>query len=335
MFFGIVYSLGSWLNSGNMWVSLLAVIVYAVLVVVLITVFDYMFGWAERKIMAKAQSRHGPTKVGKYGILQNLADLIKLIAKSNYAPRNAKKFIFSFTIVLMLAISIFIILLLPFSQSLTVANLGFGLLVIFVALAFMPIIIFINGFASGNKFAAISAERSVVMLVSYEIPLLIIIASVAMLSGSYNLVEIIAAQAATHWYVLLMPIGFATFFIAMLAEFERPPFDIREADSELIAGWLTDVSAPYFSLALFIDYTRMFLGSLVITMLFLGGWSGPGLLPPIFWLLAKSVAIALVIIVIRATMVRMRLDRLLRIGWMALLPLALVNLILTFIIFVK
>ena len=131
-----------------------------------------------------------------------------------------------------------------------------------------------------------------------------------------------------------MPIGFVVFFIAMLAELERPPFDLREADSELIAGWLVDVGAPYYAVALFVDYTRMFLGSLLISLLFLGGWLGP-YLPGLVWLLIKAFAVATVIVIIRATTVRMRLDRLMRFGWFWLLPLAVLNIILTFMLFVK
>jgi NADH-quinone oxidoreductase subunit H len=136
------------------------------------------------------------------------------------------------------------------------------------------------------------------------------------------------------WYAVLMPIGFVIFFIVMLAELERPPFDIREADNELIAGWLTDVGAPYYGLALFLDYTRMFVGTLLISILFLGGWNGP-VLPPFVWLMVKVVILTFFIIVIRATTVRMRLDRLLHFGWIYLLPLSVINLLISFALFVR
>jgi NADH-quinone oxidoreductase subunit H len=125
------------------------------------------------------------------------------------------------------------------------------------------------------------------------------------------------------------------FFITMIAELERPPFDLREADSELIAGWLTDVSAPYYGIVLFLDYTRMFVGSLIIAVLFFGGWLGPSILPPIGWLLIKAVVIALSIIAVRVTTVRMRIDRLLGLGWKYLMPLSVVNLLITFLLFIR
>lgn len=329
---GIGSFVSNFLQLGGAAAQVVDTAVYAIAVSILIVAFDYAFGWVERKVVAKIQKRHGPTYTGKYGLLQNLADFVKLLSKEHAAPKSADKPLFLLSIPLMLSISIFLVFLLPFSPGLIVSNIGLGLLVIFVLLSFMPLIIFASGFASGNKFAAISAQRSVVMLLSYEIPLILVLAAVGALANSYNIAGIIGAQRQ-WWFVLLMPIGFAVFFIAMLAELERPPFDMREADSELIAGWLTDVSAPYYMIALFLDYTRMFLGSLLIAILFFGGWNGP-VLPPVVWLLLKAFIISFFIVIVRATTVRMRIDRLLRFGWTWLLPLSLVNLIITYLIFI-
>jgi NADH-quinone oxidoreductase subunit H len=311
---------------------LLGIVAYAIGIAVLILVFDYFLGWVERKVIAKIQRRHGPTYTGKYGLLQNLADFVKLLAKEHAIPKSADVPVFLLAIPLMLAISLFLIFIIPFSPTLIETNLGLGVLVVFVLLSFMPLIVFAGGFSSGNKFAAISAQRSVVMLLSYEIPLIIVVATVCALAGSYSIAGIVNAQSQL-WFALLSPIGFGIFFIAMLAELERPPFDMREADSELIAGWLTDVSAPYYMLALFLDYTRMFLGSLLIVILFLGGWYGP-FLPPVVWLLLKVFVVSLFIMILRATNMRMKIDSLLRLGWFGLLPFSLLNLIITYLIFI-
>lgn len=313
--------------------DILNAVAYAIEISILIVAFDYVFGWVERKTIAKIHKRHGPTFVGKYGMLQNLADFVKLLSKAHMVPSGADKPVFLITIPLMLSITLFLTMLLPFSPLLAQSNIGLGMLVIFVILSFMPMIIFANGFASGNKFAEISAQRSVVMLLSYEIPLILVLATVGMVARGYNIAGIIEAQA-TNWFVFVMPLGFVIFFIAMLAELERPPCDMREADSELIAGWLTDVSPPYYMLALFLDYSRMFLGSLLIAILFFGGWNGP-VLPPFFWIIFKAFAISFFIIIVRATTVRMRLDMLLRFGWVWLLPLSLLNLIVTYLIFLR
>jgi len=319
------------INSSNVLTSLAGIIVYGILISILIFVFSYFFGWFERKMIAKAQYRHGPTYVGKFGILQNLADLIKLMAEEVIVPANANKFLISLAPVVLVALNIFVIFLIPFSPTLQGSNLGLGLLIIFVLLGFTPILIFLTGFSTGNKYADISAQRSVLMLISYELPMIIVIASVALLTNSYSIASLIAVQS--KWpLALLMPIGLFVFFVAMLAELERPPFDTREADSELIAGWLTDISAPYYALALLLDYARMFLGSLLIAIIFFGGWSGPSILPSVVWLLIKAFLIAVFITLIRITTVRMRMDKVLRFGWVWLMPLALINLIITYFV---
>ncbi len=313
---------------------LLALVVFAVIIGVVVGVFAYLFGWMERKVVARVQSRHGPTYVGKFGILQNLADIVKLLSKENIIPDNADKPLFLLILPLVFAIFVIILGFLPLTGSFVGINTSWGLLVVFIALSFTPLLLFLAGWTSGNKFSSISAQRSVMILVSYEIPLMLVVVSVAMLANGYGLGAIVAAQQS-RWFVLAMPLGFVVFFMVMLAELERSPFDLREADNELIAGWLTDVGAPYFGLALFLDYTRVFVGTLLMALLFFGGWLGPAIVPGFVWLLLKVVALVLSIIIIRATLVRMKIDRVLKVGWIYLMPLAVVNLLISFILFVR
>jgi NADH-quinone oxidoreductase subunit H len=209
-----------------------------------------------------------------------------------------------------------------------------GLFAVFVLISFSPLLLFLAGWTSGNKFGSISAQRSVMVMISYEVPMFLVIIAVAMLSNGYSLVSVVGAQSS-YWFALLMPIGFVIFFIVMLAELERPPFDLREADSELVAGWLTDASAPYYALALMLDYVRMFVGALLIALLFFGGWLGPSVILPFAWLIAKVLLITVFIVIIRATSVRMRIDNVLKLGWIYLTPLAMLNLLVTFIVFVR
>ncbi len=320
----------SLLNSSSPYSELLGFFVYAVFVGLLIMIVDYFLGWFERKIVAKVQLRHGPTMVGKFGILQNLADFTKLLAKSSYAPKNADEVLFKLSLPLMLALAIFLIMLLPIVPSVGFGDFASSLVLVFALFSFTPLFIFLAGAASGNKFAEIGAERSVLMLLSYELPMIFVIASLGIAAKSLNIVQIVQAQSKL-WYIIIMPIGFFVFFVAMLAELERSPFDLREADSELVAGWLTDVSAPHYTLALFLDYTKTFLGSLLLALLFFGGWLGP-VLPGFVWLMLKAIVIAVFIMLVRATAVRMRIDRILALGWYVLLPLAAVNLIIAFIV---
>jgi NADH-quinone oxidoreductase subunit H len=307
-------------------------IIYGIAVLIFLSVFDYAYGWAERKVMAKAQGRHGPNTVGRYGILQNLADIVKLLSKESILPEGANKYLLYISVPSMLALLVFLEFLLPLTPSVYGIDISVGMLLVFTLLSFTPILVFVAGWASGNRFASIGSQRSVMMLIAYEIPMLLVMAGVALAARSFDFISIVSAQSQLP-FIILMPIGFVIFFIVMLAELERPPFDIREADSELIAGWLTDISAPFYAQALFIDYTRVLVGSSLITLLFLGGWNGPSILPPIAWFLAKILAVALTFIIIRISTVRMRIDRLVHIGFVYLLPLAVLNIILVFFLF--
>ncbi len=309
-------------------------IAFCILFMLLITVFVYLFGWLERKLMARVHSRHGPSRVGKFGLLQNMADVLKLLSKEGIIPDNADKPLFQMVLPLLYAVFVMILIFIPITQSFVGISSSISLLVAFTLLSFTPIFMFLAGWTSGNKFGSISAQRAALILASYEVPLLFVLAGVALMAHSFSFSAIVQAQSGM-WYVVLLPIGFFVFFIVMLAELERPPFDVKEADNELIAGWLTDVSAPYYGLALFLDYTRMFTGCLLISVLFLGGWSGPAILPPIAWIMGKVVLLSIMVIIVRVSLTRMRIDRILRAGWLYLFPLSVLNLILTFAIFVR
>jgi NADH-quinone oxidoreductase subunit H len=314
---------------------LIAIVIFAIALSIFFSIFAYVFGWLERKLIARAQSRHGPTYVGKWGFLQNLADLVKLVAKENIIPDEADQPLFQMMIPLMVATFVLALAFIPFTPNFVAINSTIAAVVVFLLFAFVPLLVFLSGWTSGNKFGSIAAQRSVVMLLSYEIPLILVVAAVAMVSGGFSFLSIVNAQQSGLWYFIIMPIGAVLFFIVMIAETERPPFDIREADSELIAGWLTDIPAPYYSLVLLLDYIRMLAGVLLIAILFFGGWLGPSFLPPFAWLMIKVVIITLFIMVIRATTVRMRLDRLIRLGWVYMMPLAVLNLFITFVLFIK
>jgi NADH-quinone oxidoreductase subunit H len=313
---------------------LISLVAFFIAVAVIFSIASYLLGWAERKIIARAQSRRGPTYVGKFGILQNFADLIKLLSKEWISPDLADRPLFSMILPVIVASMIVLFTFVPLTPDFLGINTTFGLFAIFVVISFYPLLLFFAGWTSGNKFASISAQRSIVMMVSYEIPLFLVIVAVAMLAGGFGMLNIVSSQS-NGWYALKMPVGFVIFFVVMLAELERTPFDLREADSELVAGWLTDVSAPYYGIALLLDYMRLCLGSLLIAVIFLGGWLGPSFLPPFVWTMVKLVLVSLAIILVRVTAFRMRIDKILKSGWVYLIPLSLFNLLLTFIIFVR
>ncbi|MGC8651756.1 MAG: complex I subunit 1/NuoH family protein [Candidatus Micrarchaeia archaeon] len=313
---------------------LLSFIVFAVALAILIIAFAYMFGWLERKIIARAQARHGPTYLGPFGFLQNFADVIKLFSKENIVPEGADNPIFGSVLPVMFAVFVLMLTFIPFTSGFVGIGTSLGLLAVFVLLSFSPLLLFLAAWASGNKFSSISAQRAVTVVVSYEVPLLLSVVAIVLLANSFSLTSIVAAQQS-YWFVIMMPLGFIVFFIVMLADLERTPFDMTEADSELIAGWLNDYGANYYGIALFLDYTRMFVGTLLITVLFFGGWLGFGAVPPIITLLIKVVIFTIFIMFIRASLVRMKINRILRTGWLYLMPIAVINLLITFVLFIK
>lgn len=332
--YGLLYPyLGS--SVANEALSLLiGIAVFCIILAIMISLFGIMYGWAERKVIARMQSRHGPTYLGKFGLLQNVADLIKLLSKENILPDKADRRIFPFVLPAVFASFALMLAFTPFTPSFVGIDTSIAVILVFVLLSISPILMFLAGWTSGNKYGSISAQRSVAIMISYEIPLMLVVVAAAMSAHSLNFMSIVSSQ--THlWNIVAMPIGFVVFFVVLLAELERPPFDLKEADSELISGWLTDVSPPYYALALLLDYARMLFGVLVISVIFLGGWLGPAPLPPYAWMAIKVVLLSAIIIAFRGTFFRMRLDRLIRAGWNYLMPLSILNLLITFLLFVR
>lgn len=222
---------------------LLALISFVLILLVVVFAFLYIFSWVERKLLARIQNRHGPTAVGKYGVLQNFADFIKLLSKEEITLGKADSPLFRLALPALIALFFLIIAFLPLTGSFVGISTTLGLLIVLVLLSFSPLFTFLAGWTSGNKFASIGAQRSILTMVSYEIPLLLVIAAVAMMAKSFDLFALVSAQSSL-WFIVLMPLGFVLALILLLMVLERPPFDFKDADSELAGGWLTDASPP-------------------------------------------------------------------------------------------
>jgi NADH-quinone oxidoreductase subunit H len=283
--------------------------------------------WMERRVSARIQIRRGPIHVGPQGLLQTLADAVKLVSKELSSPKEADRWVYAMAplIAFMPLATAFIIL--PLGPGMIVRDLNVGFLLIFSLTSVSFIGIFIAGWSSNSKYALLGSMRAVAQNISYEIPLFLSTMGVVMVTGSMRMSEIIAAQDTT-WFVFTQPLAFIIFFCSALAEANRAPFDIPEAESELVAGFHTEYSGIRFALFMLGEYTSIFIASAVAVTLFLGGWQGP-VLPGIFWFTFKVYGLIFVMMWVRWTFPRLRSDQLMAFAWKVLIPFGLLNILLT------
>lgn len=285
----------------------------------------------ERKILGWMQSRPGPNQLGPWGMFQTVADVLKLWMKEDTIPNNADRPLFKMAPVIAFVPSFAVIAVIPFSPSIVFADLGVGLLYFIAISGITTIGILVGGWASNNKYALIGSMRSVAQMISYEIPLVLSIVGVILAVGSLNMSDIVLKQEKM-WFIVPQFLGFVVFFIAMLAELARTPFDLPEAESELVAGYFVEYSGFRFAFFMLAEYVYVFAMSALTTILFLGGWNplfGLTFIPPIIWFLLKVFFLVFVIIWLRGSLPRVRLDQLMQMGWKVLLPLSLVNIFLS------
>jgi NADH-quinone oxidoreductase subunit H len=299
--------------------------------------------WLERKLSADIQLRYGPSRVGKFGLLQLVADAIKLFTKEDMRPRNADRLLFdnapifmiSSVFLMLVAIPVGAVFINGVEYPLAATEMDISVLYIEAVSAITIFGIFMVAYGSNNKYSLLGAFRNFARMVGYEVPLGITVVSVAIMTGSLNIVEIASAQGL-HWNIFLQPIGFIVFFIALMADMGRLPFDQNESEEELVAGWITEYTGMRFGLAFFAEYIHMILGSFLIALLFLGGWNVPafvsnnavlGLIAPTVFFLLKTVLVMMTIIGMRWAVPRFRIDQVVDMSWKKLLPLALLNLV--------
>ncbi len=311
-------------------------------IALVLAVFGLLFAaltLAERKVLGRVQNRPGPNRTGWFGLLQPFADGIKMLTKEDIVPRAADQLLHFLAPVALLAFSILTFAVIPYGRHIVPLELDAAVLYFFAAGAATELAVFMAGWASHNKYSLLAAMRALAQLISYELPLLLSMVPVIMLAGTLSTVGIVEAQAGwtfgllPHWHVLT-PWGFAAFVIFMisaLAESNRSPFDLPEAESELIAGHLTEYSGFKYALFFMAEYFGMCALSGMSVTLFLGGWQAPlpflEIIPSYAWFAAKLLTLLVGFIWIRATFPRLRIDQLTRLAWKFLVPLALVNLV--------
>lgn len=300
-------------------------IVFGVLVVVM-TIAPGLI-WLERRLLALWQDRYGPNRVGPFGLLQVVADTIKILMKEDWIPPFADKLVFVIAPAITVMTTLLSFAVVAFAPTITVVDLGIGLL-FFLAMSSLGVYsLALGGWSSNNKYSLLGGLRAAAQMLSYELFVGLSLMGVVMLAGSFNLSQIVEAQR-DMWFCVPQFLGFAIFFIAGLAETHRLPLDLPEAENELVAGYHSEYSGMKFGLFYLGEYIGITLISAMITTFFFGGWLGP-LLPDILWFFLKTFFFICVFIALRAALPRPRYDQLMSLSWKLLLPLALLNLLVT------
>jgi NADH-quinone oxidoreductase subunit H len=325
-------------ETGPVWVQLVKAVVIFVAVLQLVPVIL----WVERRLLGRFQGRLGPNRVGPAGLLQPIADVLKLVSKEASTPVTAVPWIMAIAPVISIATAVLTLAVIPFGApgayggefALAGIDVSIGLLYFFAFGSISFYGLMLGGWASGSKYSFLGSMRAAAQLVSYEVAIGLSLLGVAMTAGSLSLVEIVEAQDGI-WFVVPQIVGFLIFMVAGFAESSRPPFDLPEADAELVAGYSTEFGGMRFGSFFLAEYIEVLVISGVATAIFLGGWHGPGpeWLGPL-WVLLKMLALVFLFIWVRATLPRLRYDQLMTLGWKILLPLATLNVLVTAILVV-
>ena len=287
-----------------------------------------MLIWVERRLLGFWQERLGPNRVGWFGLLQVVADMIKIFTKEDWVPRFADRLSFVLAPAIIMTVVLLSFAVIPFAPNIGVVNSNVGVLFVLAMASLGAYSVMLGGLSSDNKYALLGSLRAAAQMISYEVFMGISLLGVVALSGSFNLREIVEDQADT-WYVVPQFIGFVIFLIAGIAESHRLPFDIPEAEQEICSGYHTEYSGMKFGMFFVAEYIGLVLVSSLITVLFFGGWLGPSFLPPIFWFALKASLFIAFFILLRAAIPRPRYDQLMNYGWLFLLPVSLINLLVT------
>jgi len=290
--------------------------------------------WLDRRVWGFVQKRRGPNVVGPFGLFQTLADALKYIFKEIIIPASANKVIFVLAPIVTLTLALIAWAVVPFSNKLVLANINVGILYLFAVSSLSVYGIIMGGWASNSKYPFLGAIRSAAQMVSYEVSIGIIIINVLLCVGSLNLNDIVLAQKNVWFIFPLFPM-FVIFFISALAETNRPPFDLPEAESELVAGYQTEYSGMMYALFWLGEYANILLLCALGSILFLGGWLNPidiypfNILPGVFWMIFKILLLFILFALVKATVPRYRFDQLMRLGWKIFLPFSLIWVVLT------
>ena len=311
------------------WLSyLVAGLVIMIILVNMVLLGAAVFVWAERRLLGRFHNRIGPNRWGPFGLLQPIADLVKLLTKEDLTPANADRITFFAVPIVMVMPVILVLAVVPFAKDTALANLNVGVLYVLAVTSLTSVAIFMAGWSSNNRYAMFGAIRGVAVLISYEVPVVLCLLGVVLVAGSMSLSGIVAAQTVP--FLLVQPLALFVFLAGTSAELNRTPFDVAEAESELVAGFHIEYSGVKFALIQTAEIGGVLTACAVTATLFLGGWSGPasGYLGWL-WFAMKVAAVAFIFVWVRATFPRLRIDQLMALAWKFLLPLSMINLFAT------
>jgi NADH-quinone oxidoreductase subunit H len=304
-------------------------IIMAVILVMMPVIATLTLTWMERKTIARIQNRLGPNRVGPFGVFQAIADAVKMLVKEDIVPDGADKPVFNLAPILIAASAALLWAVIPFGRGMTAADLNVGVLYIVAIGSITTVSVLMAGWSSNNKYALVGAFRSVAQLLSYEVPMVLSIAAVALFVGSMRMGDVVEAQVLP--FLIVMPATFVVYLLSGIAETGRSPFDLLEAESEIVAGYFVEYSGLKFGWFYIAEYGNLFAISAIATTLFLGGWRGPGVsaVPALgpFYFIAKTVAVVFLLMWIRGTWPRIRIDQMLDLAWKVLVPVSLANLL--------
>ncbi len=319
------------------WIAGFIILIVKLTIVLLFLLFMAAYlVWVERKFLARLQIRYGPNRAGIFGLLQPVADIVKLITKEDTVPDGADKTFFMIAPAVVATTAFLMFSVVPFGGDivlwgqkipLVVTDLNIGLLFVFAMSSLGVYGVALGGWASNSKYGLLGGIRGAAQMISYELSLGLSLIPIVMMAHSFSIVEIVQAQER-YPFIIFQPLAFAIFVISAMAESKRIPFDLPEAENELVAGFHTEYSGMRFGLFFLGEYVHMMVFGGILAVLFLGGWRGP-VLPPLVWLLIKIILVAVFMIWVRGTLPRLRYDQLMILGWKVLIPLALINILIT------
>jgi NADH-quinone oxidoreductase subunit H len=337
---GIIEAISSFASQQPAIFALIIGIIGAAVIAGVVNVGAMLVIWGERKVLSDFVQRYGPNRVGgRWGILQLGADAVKFFTKEDSIPQGADRAVFVWAPIVVSIATMMVAAAIPFGAlhiggkdyPLVVANMDISAFYVEAALSIMAIGAFMAGYSSNNKYSLLGAFRGVARMIAYEVPMGVCVVAVAVMAHSLNLVEIVQNQ--TLWYAFAQPIGFIIFLIALVTDLGRIPFDQSEAEEEIISGYNTEYGGIRFGLLYFQEYNNMVLGSILLVLMFLGGWHGPiipipllDIISPLIWLFMKVVIVMWGLIWIRSSLFRLRIDQVTDLGWKWMLPLSILNL---------